>query len=57
MMLDSAVDILQKMMLQLIIYLQTMMLDLAADNLVLDNDVGLSADNLVLDNDAGFSSR
>ena len=33
-----------------------MMLDLAADNLVSDNDAGLSADNLVSDNDAGFSS-
>ena len=44
-----------KKMLQLVIYLQTMILDLAADNLVLDNDVGLSADNLVPDNDAGLS--
>ena len=34
-----------------------MMLDLAADNPVPDNDAGLSADNLVSDNDAGFSSR
>ena len=33
-----------------------MMLDLATDNLVLDNEAGSSADNLVLDNDAGFSS-